>query len=153
MLIVGRSPVAGSRYGNCGPLSTQFAGLSIADRLLSNGDNVHYTLEATEVLGIARVQRQAGRGSGGRDQEIDGSFATGLSSSGHDGGKDSSVGASCISVKRDGFQSCFNPLKSVLANGALVRITRRVDASGQLSQANCGDAGFLRHCTYGGRVD
>jgi hypothetical protein len=73
--------------------------------------------------------------------EIDRAPAAVLSFSSHDGGEDSSVGATGIGIEWDCFESGFNTLQSY---GGFARVTRGMHPRHQFGQPDGSGAGLLR---------
>jgi hypothetical protein len=116
-------------------------------------DDVDYPLESAEVVDVAGVQRQADGQSGGCDQEIDRSLASGLASGTGDCGKDPSIGSGRIGVKREGLQGRLDSLQTVLPCSPLIWIASSVNARDQLGKRYRGDARLLWKSCFSWRVD
>ncbi len=80
-----------------------------------HGDDVDEYLETLKVIGVRCVKRQLRSARRCRDQEVHGTRTAGLAPLGHDGCVDPRVRANRFIIEREGMESRFGTLKSILS--------------------------------------
>lgn len=108
----------------------------------SDADDRQDFFKPSEVIDVARVEREAGGEGSGGDQQIDGSGATCLAARRDDCGIHASIGPRRVAIERQRVKVGFGPLQAILAPCSLTGIDRRVRAGGELCHGQGADGEF-----------
>ena len=118
--------------------------LAQLNRQGSDADDGQEAFEPSEVIDVARVEREVGGRGGGSDQQIEGSGATRLAPRRDNRGVDASIGPRRVAIERQRIEAGFGSLQAILTSCSLADIGRRVRAGGEFSHGKGADCEFHR---------
>ena len=110
----------------------------------SDADDGQEVFKSSEVIDVARVEREIGGYGGGGDQQIDSSVATCLAARRDDRGIDASVGSRRVAIERQWIEAGLGSLHAILTPRSLASIDRRVWSGGEFGHGEGTDGEFHR---------